>query len=359
MKAPVIYKIVNVTNQKFYVGSTMDTRERFRTHRNKLRGNRHHCKHLQAAWNKYGEECFRFAVVEEVASAAALQAAEDVWLQEWVGKEQCYNSGLRSDAPWRGASGVQTPNFGVSVSAEQKQRISETLKATYAANPGSHPRLGKKHTPEALAKIAANRTPPAGDKHYRFGKELSAEVRAKIGAAQRGVKKGPRTFTPEGMAKIRAAAAAGHYASFAGKTHTDDAKEKMSRAVVAVLPDRSQRRFTGLSVMRDMLGVSIASVIRACTSGKPVRQGVCAGWVLSYEDAQTNVAPVIPEEFLAYPRTRAAAKAAGAAHYFTGLPCEHGHIALRKVKGTCVECAKIDVQKSNAARTAKKQRTVV
>jgi 5-methylcytosine-specific restriction endonuclease McrA len=40
------------------------------------------------------------------------------------------------------------------------------------------------------------------------------------------------------------------------------------------------------------------------------------------------------------PKTRAEAKAAGASHYFTGLPCKHGHIAPRKTKGVCVECLK-------------------
>jgi hypothetical protein len=38
------------------------------------------------------------------------------------------------------------------------------------------------------------------------------------------------------------------------------------------------------------------------------------------------------------PKTRAEAKAAGAAYYFTGQPCKHGHIAPRKTRGACVEC---------------------
>ena len=62
----VIYKIINRVNDKFYVGSTVNKKVRFREHRKQLRGNRHHCKHLQAAWNKYGEVKFDFVVVEEV-----------------------------------------------------------------------------------------------------------------------------------------------------------------------------------------------------------------------------------------------------------------------------------------------------
>jgi 5-methylcytosine-specific restriction endonuclease McrA len=51
-----------------------------------------------------------------------------------------------------------------------------------------------------------------------------------------------------------------------------------------------------------------------------------------------------------YPNTRKEAKAAGAKYYFTGEPCKHGHVALRKTKGTCVECLKIEWRTSNAAR---------
>jgi hypothetical protein len=52
------------------------------------------------------------------------------------------------------------------------------------------------------------------------------------------------------------------------------------------------------------------------------------------------------------PKTRAEAKAAGAKYYFTGEPCKHGHIALRKTKGACVECLKVEWGQSNTARAA-------
>ena len=50
------------------------------------------------------------------------------------------------------------------------------------------------------------------------------------------------------------------------------------------------------------------------------------------------------------PKSRAEAKAAGAKHYFTGEPCKHGHVALRKTKGACIECLKVDWEKRNVAR---------
>jgi hypothetical protein len=51
-----------------------------------------------------------------------------------------------------------------------------------------------------------------------------------------------------------------------------------------------------------------------------------------------------------YPKTRKEAKEQGAKYYFTGDPCKHGHVALRKTKGSCVECLKIEWQKGNETR---------
>jgi 5-methylcytosine-specific restriction endonuclease McrA len=50
------------------------------------------------------------------------------------------------------------------------------------------------------------------------------------------------------------------------------------------------------------------------------------------------------------PKTRAEAKDQGAAYYFTGEPCKHGHIAPRKTKGACVECLKLEWQRGNETR---------
>ena len=54
-----------------------------------------------------------------------------------------------------------------------------------------------------------------------------------------------------------------------------------------------------------------------------------------------------------YPNNRADAKATGAKFYFTGLPCSRGHIALRKTKGSCVECMKEDWKTDNEKRKEK------
>lgn len=54
-----------------------------------------------------------------------------------------------------------------------------------------------------------------------------------------------------------------------------------------------------------------------------------------------------------HPKTRKEAMATGAKFYFTGEPCVRGHVALRKTKGSCVECLKEDWAIDNERRKGK------
>jgi hypothetical protein len=54
-----------------------------------------------------------------------------------------------------------------------------------------------------------------------------------------------------------------------------------------------------------------------------------------------------------HPKSRKEAVAAGAKFYFTGEPCVRGHVALRKVKGSCLECVKEDWAVDNERRKGK------
>jgi len=51
-----------------------------------------------------------------------------------------------------------------------------------------------------------------------------------------------------------------------------------------------------------------------------------------------------------YPTTRDEAKKTNSKYYFTGQPCKHGHISLRKTKGSCVDCLKVEWVKGNETR---------
>ena len=80
MRKAGIYQIINNVDGKCYVGSAINLKRRWQDHRKLLRGNRHHCKYLQNAWNKYGEKKFIFEVLENVYCDNNLIKLEQAWL---------------------------------------------------------------------------------------------------------------------------------------------------------------------------------------------------------------------------------------------------------------------------------------
>lgn len=113
-----VYKITNLTNGKIYVGSSVNVLSRFKNHRYDLRKGRHHCVPLQRAWVKYGEDSFKFEVLEEVESPDDLYVAENLLLDEHYGKPHCYNTGTRAGAAFLGRTHTD----------EAKQKVSDALK---------------------------------------------------------------------------------------------------------------------------------------------------------------------------------------------------------------------------------------
>lgn len=59
-----IYMIENLINGKKYIGQSINLQTRKKTHINNLKRNKHCNKHLQRAWNKYGEKNFQIKILE-------------------------------------------------------------------------------------------------------------------------------------------------------------------------------------------------------------------------------------------------------------------------------------------------------
>lgn len=67
-----IYEILNTTNSKRYIGSAVNLASRWIKHRSKLLMGKHENKHLQRAWNKYGEGVFKFLPILTCAKSMLL-----------------------------------------------------------------------------------------------------------------------------------------------------------------------------------------------------------------------------------------------------------------------------------------------
>jgi group I intron endonuclease len=236
-----IYKIINVVNNKFYVGSAVDLKRRKTRHFSELRNGKHNNKHLQAAWLKYGEQAFVFVVVEALPDDADLLAAENVWLKEHVGKDYCYNIGVDATAPHLGMSGPLSPTWGRKHTEDVKLRIGVASKARVQSEE------------EKTKRRATMR-----------GKPQSAEVRAKISA----------TLMGEGnfwFGKKRP----GHGA-------------KVSKAVEVRDGKGNFEIFPSIAKLREELDIKPPTVNRALKSGQPLSRGPLKGWSFKYVDHATD-----------------------------------------------------------------------
>lgn len=112
-----IYKIVNLANDKVYVGQTKEKfQKRFWLHRWKLRNGIHDNIHLQRAWNKYKENNFVFEVIE-ILPKEEIDEREKFWINFYRNKDGCYSI----------QNGGQPDNLIQYVSKEGRKAVGEKI----------------------------------------------------------------------------------------------------------------------------------------------------------------------------------------------------------------------------------------
>ena len=160
-----IYKITNKINGKFYIGSSQNISRRWYDHKRELRHNRHCNKHLQDAWNKYGEDSFSFEVIEE-CDICKLSEIEQRYINKYIDSEIMYNISRDTVSSMRGRkhtekakkkmsetrkglnSGEKHWLYGKHVSDETKKKLSEAFSGV------NNPMYGKHHSEETLKKLS-------------------------------------------------------------------------------------------------------------------------------------------------------------------------------------------------------------
>lgn len=146
-----IYAIVNQSTRDMYVGSAVAVNRRWSVHKCQLRSGKHHCKHLQNAYAKYGESGFDWEIIETVADKNNLIGREQFWLDFF---QPSYNKRKIADSC-----------LGVKRSIESRQKMSMS-------------QLGRKQSEETKLKRSISLK----------GKPRSAETRAKISASHKGIR---------------------------------------------------------------------------------------------------------------------------------------------------------------------------
>ena len=141
-----IYKILNIKNNKFYIGSSTNLRKRLYEHYRELTQGIHCNKHLQSSWIKYGKDGFKFQILKIIADTTNFTNKNLRDLEtEYIIKTQCYTDSIGyniipggigtlnlhcSEEVRRKISkankGKIAWNKGISMSKEQKEKLSES-----------------------------------------------------------------------------------------------------------------------------------------------------------------------------------------------------------------------------------------
>lgn len=125
-------------NDRYYIGSTINFEERKRIHLVKLKNQNHPNKFLQNLYNKYGENSFKFLIVELLEDSVNPLEIEQPYLDKHFGQEHCVNL-----SPIAGGGQLYIPTEEtIKKGIETKKRTGKWGKNPYpkeaiAANTGS------------------------------------------------------------------------------------------------------------------------------------------------------------------------------------------------------------------------------
>ena len=173
-----VYEIRNVETNLIYIGSGTDMRRRQKDHISVLKRGIHRNLYLQNAFNKYGFDAFVFSVVEIVENKNVLREQEQYWINitECYKKDKGYNLNPIVDSP-----------LGCKRSDETKRRVSESKKGK------KNPFYGKTHnneTKQMISELNSDSGNPMYGKRGKdspnYGKSLTAEHKLKISESNRG-----------------------------------------------------------------------------------------------------------------------------------------------------------------------------
>ena len=167
-----IYSIENIVNNKKYIGQSININNRWCHHRVDLNNGTHANCYLQKSWNKYGEQNFKFEILEE-CSKDKLDERERYYIDLYNTTNIDYGYNLKS--------GGQDKNY---VTEYVKNKISKSNKKYYEEHPeakiqSSINAYRQWSNPEIKAKIT-------GKNNHMYGKTHTEEARRKISESQKG-----------------------------------------------------------------------------------------------------------------------------------------------------------------------------
>ncbi len=155
-----IYRIINQTTGKSYVGQSVNIRKRKIQHFSNLKCGKHENDYLQKSFNKYGREAFDFEVLEDTKNLTqdTINNREQYWIKYYKSFNEGYNL-------TKGGDGTQGRIFS------QEERRKRSIKMT---GKGNH-FYGKKHSLITRKKISEISSRRVGSNNPFYGRTHSKD----------------------------------------------------------------------------------------------------------------------------------------------------------------------------------------
>jgi len=120
-----IYRILNIVNGCFYIGSAFDYKSRWSNHIHLLNKNKHHNIYLQRAWNKYGAENFIFSIIIQIFDKNKLHDVEQQYLNNYfkLYKNKLYNIAKKVEGHSNGLDMKGENNINAKLTKDQVNEI--------------------------------------------------------------------------------------------------------------------------------------------------------------------------------------------------------------------------------------------
>lgn len=176
-----IYQIINLVDDKRYVGSSINLDKREKHHFYKLKNNIHWSKKLQSAYNKYGKENFEFQIIL-YCDKENLIFYEQIAINIFDFRTELYNTRKIADR-----------NIGVKRTDEEKEKISNAHR-------------GRIHSLESRKNMSEAHKNPSDEIRKKMsdakkGKKVSDETRRKLSKTNKGKKRSVDTCQKISQAK--------------------------------------------------------------------------------------------------------------------------------------------------------------
>tara|TARA_R110000823_G_scaffold45504_1_gene117396 strand:+ start:3125 stop:3970 length:846 start_codon:yes stop_codon:yes gene_type:complete len=209
-----IYQITNTTNNKIYIGSSVNIKARWAGHRSDLKNKKHHSKHLQRSWELHGSGAFEFMILEAVEDSELLLEREQHYLDTLkpYEREIGYNN-CREAANCLGFKHTEKSKRKMSQSRKGHKHSEETKRKM------SEAQKGRVFTQETRAKMSKSAT----------GRKASLETRKKMSQTRKGRKSWNTGIkTPQEVKNKISETLKGRPSPMKGKKHSEETKRLMS-----------------------------------------------------------------------------------------------------------------------------------